>query len=246
MNRRRIRRRRRRDNLWNRLSCGVVFLFILLAVFVTHIFINPSSRFNPFPPPTQAATIEGPTLEESRQPTITTAAPTRTPTPTLTRTASPAPTRTATDEPTTPGGVHNPATTPIPTKTLDIGFPFTMHGEQKMLDASTFDGRHGCNWQGVAGQTFDLLNRPLPGILVQVSGTLGAEKLEMIGMSGTVLTYGPAGYEIFLSNRIVESRDSLFIRLIDEAGKPLSEQYPLETSGDCRRNLVVVNFKKIQ
>jgi hypothetical protein len=223
-----------------------VLLFILLAVFVTHIYINPSSRFNPFPPPTLAATIELPTLEESRQPTHTTAAPTRTPTPTMTTTASPSPTRTATEEPTPEGGAHNPATTPIPTKTLDIGFHFTLHGEQKMLDASTFDVKHGCSWQGVAGQTFDLLNRPLPGILVQVSGTLGAEKLEMISMSGTVLTYGPAGYEIFLSNKAIESHDSLFIRLIDEAGKPLSAQYELETSGDCRRNLVVVNFKKVQ
>jgi hypothetical protein len=222
---------------------------MILAGFVTYIFVNPSSKLNPFPPPTIAATIMLPTLDQTLQESMRAKTATRTETPTST--IAPLATNTSTPEPTlTPtasnDNSHNPATTPIPTKILDDEYTFTLHGEPKMLDASTFNLKHTCNWQGIAGQTFDLLNRPLPGILVQVSGQLGNEKLEMISMSGTVLTYGDSGYEIFLSNRVIESQGTLAIRLIDDAGKPLSDSYELDTSGNCNQNLVIVNFKKVK
>lgn len=253
MNRRRI-KRRRRDGLWNSLSCAVVFLFVLVACLVTYIFANPQSKLNPFPPPAETATVVLPTIDQTLEQgrTLTalagsateTAKPTNTQVPTATAEISA--TVTATPEPTLPNSSHNPATTPIPTKVLDDPFPFVLQGQPKFLDASTFDKKHSCGWLGVAGQTFDLLNRPLPGILVQVSGTLGGEKLEMISMSGTVLTYGDAGYEIFLSNNPTTSQGSLSIRLIDENGKPLSEQIKIDTSSACRQNLTVVNFKKVK
>ncbi|MHC1785207.1 MAG: hypothetical protein AB9891_21080 [Anaerolineaceae bacterium] len=226
---------------------------MLLAGLVVYIFLNPTSKLNPFPPPTVAATIMLPTFDKTLQESMGTITATRisTRTETPTSTLTPSATFTSTPEPTlspTPSNnnSHNPATTPIPTKILNDEYPFILHGEPKMLDASTFNPKHTCNWQGIAGQTFDLLNRPLPGILVQVSGQLGNEKLEMISMSGTVLTYGDSGYEIFLANRVIESHETLSIRLIDEAGKPLSEQYKLDTSGNCNQNLVIVNFKKVK
>ncbi len=256
INRRRIRRKRRRDGLWNRLSCGIVVLFIALAGYVVYIFANPTSALNPFPPRTEVAEITLPTFDETLQNSAGTLTPTTRPsaTPTLevnTPTPEPSPTeeQVSVAEPTpipVTSNSHNPATTPIPTKVLHDEFPFTLQGEPKFLDASTFNPRHGCNWQGIAGQTFDMLNRPLPGKYVQVSGKLGGETLEMINMSGTMLTYGDAGYEVFLADQVIESHETLTIRMIDQEGKPISPSFKLNTSSACNQNLVVVNFKQVK
>jgi hypothetical protein len=251
---RRRRRTRRRDGIWNRLSCVIIILFVLITCLVSYIYINPTSWLNPFPPPTEPALIVLPTFDEtieqsmatrtatSTQELVTvTSLPTFTQIPKIAATDTPEPSPTVTNI-----NSHNPATTPIPTKIINGEYTFTLQGEPKFLDASTFNSKHSCNWQGIAGQTFDLLNRPLPGILVQVSGKLGDQTLEMINLTGTILTYGSAGYEVFLTNKLTESQETLWVRLIDEDGKPLSDQVKINTSSSCNENLVVVNFKQVK
>jgi hypothetical protein len=239
--------------VWNRLSCGIVILFLIVTCYVSYIFMNPNSRLNPFPPPTATSLVALPTYDETLQYSLGTLTATLRPAATSTQevietlaaepSATPEPTSTS-----TPGPVnaHNPATTPIPTKVLNDPYPFTLQGEPKLLDAATFNPKHGCGWMGIAGQTFDMLNRPLPGLLVQVSGTLGGETLEMISMSGTMVTYGQAGFEIYLADQVIESQGSMLIRLIDDKGKPLSEQFKLNTTSACSQNLVIVNFKQVK
>ena len=40
--------------------------------------------------------------------------------------------------------------------------------------------------------------------------------------------------------------NSLWVRLLDQSGLPLSGKVYFSTTQDCQRNLVVVNFKQVK
>jgi hypothetical protein len=42
----------------------------------------------------------------------------------------------------------------------------------------------------------------------------------------------------------VASNDTLYLQLLDQAGLPLSDNVYIDTFNDCKKNLVLVRFKK--
>ena len=102
----------------------------------------------------------------------------------------------------------------------------------------------GCSWQGVAGQVLDKYGSPVESLVVLVEGTLNGEEIELIALSGMAPAYGPGGYEITLSNTVVESTGDLKISLFDIEGNLLYEPFDFETYADCQRNLMVVNYQE--
>jgi hypothetical protein len=68
----------------------------------------------------------------------------------------------------------------------------------------------------------------------------------MVTISGTAPQYGQAGYEFKLADQPIDSVQSLYVQLLDQADLPLSEKYYFDTFNDCEKNLVLINFKQIR
>lgn len=233
---------RRTDLLWNVLTLLVVLGILVMTGIYAFLFGNPQAGINPFPPPTQPALMVLP----SSTPTVKAMPPTWTPTPTITPTATltPPPPVTGTDAvEVTPGAAE---ATPEATDQPRALYAFDLQGEVKSIDATIFRNEHGCKWMGLAGQAFDMQGRPATGITVQVGGTLGRSYIDLISLTGTALWYGQAGYEVFLADKPTESKSTMWVRLLDQSGLPLSAKIYFPTSSDCTQNLVVINFKQVR
>jgi hypothetical protein len=105
------------------------------------------------------------------------------------------------------------------------------------LDAS-------CNWQGVGGTVDDQNSSPIIGIVVRLAGKLNGKSVELTTVSGISPEYGKSGFEFVLGDTPVNSRDTLYVQLLDQAGLPLSDKVYIDTFSDCKKNLVLVRFKK--
>lgn len=237
------RRGSRSDAIWNILTvlilisaCGLLFLFL-------QIFQNPYMPINPFQPPTLPAVLQLPT----HTPTAPRLPATYTPTITLT------PTQTNTPEP--------PTATPLPTQTLvgmgmlntlaptaDSGanYSFALQSDPTAIDAVVLYPERGCNWLGVGGQVTDLQGRPVTGITVQLGGNLEGKTIDQTSLTGLATKYGEAGYEFELAQLPAESKNSLWVRLIDQSRLPLSPRVYFSTFADCSKNLIIVNFRQVK
>lgn len=102
----------------------------------------------------------------------------------------------------------------------------------------------GCNWQGVGGTVDDQNSSPIIGLVVRLAGTLDGKSVELTTVSGISPEYGKSGFEFVLGNTPVNSRDTLYVQLLDQAGLPLSDRIYIDTFSDCNKNLVLVRFKK--
>ncbi len=226
--------------VWNVLSVLLILGIGLTGVGFISIFTNPYNSLNPFPPPTMPALLVLPTST----PTLRLLPPTWTPTATNTVTPSmtpPSPVVVTDAVEVTPGALS----TPQPDETEPPNrYAFAVQGEVKAIDGTIFRPEHGCNWTGVAGQAYDLQGRPATGITVQVGGNLGRKYIDLISLTGTALWYGQAGYEVFLSDTPDNSQNTLWVRLLDQSGLPLSAKVYFSTTTDCKSNLVVINFKQ--
>lgn len=100
----------------------------------------------------------------------------------------------------------------------------------------------GCTWSGVAGQIFNSAGEPVNGLIVEISGQLHGNPFLGLGLTGTSLPIGPGGYEIQLSDKPLESNQSLSLRIFDQQGNQLNETLPLITYNDCQKNLIIINF----
>jgi hypothetical protein len=211
------------------------------------IFMNPSlvETINPFlpiqfePGPTVPATLGFPTrtntpeiyLPDTWTPTITqTFTPTITPTPTDT----PTPTRTATPIP--------PSGTPPATPT---GLPFAVQPGSNIL-VTNFANDEGCNWMGVAGQVFDLDRAPYPGLTVHLEGQLAGQLVTVDMLTGSATRIGPAGYVFNLSDHPIASTGTLWIQIKDPAGLILSDKVFINTSDQCDKNMVFINWNQVR
>lgn len=234
------------ESLWNFLS-GLLVVGIIAAILgIVLIYLNPRSTFNPFPPPTPIPTVLAPTLQP-----LPTAALKSSPTPLVMQsTAQPTPTKPDQPTPTailsTPiGGFSSPTFTP--TARNNSTYAFIPQSDPKAIDASLFSPGRGCQWMGVAGQAFDIKNSPVPlGIEVQLAGLLDGKPLLTTSLTGTATLYGASGYEITLAEKPVASKSSLWIRLLDQAGLPLSDRIYFDTFADCSKNLIIINFKQVK
>jgi len=121
---------------------------------------------------------------------------------------------------------------------------FTIQGATPIFLVNFVHPTEGCNWQGVAGQIFDVSSNPLLNYVVKVAGTYNGVAFSQIGITGMVAgdPYGIGGYEIVLGNKAITSIDLLTIQVFDTLGKPVTNPMPFSTSATCTQNLVLINF----
>ncbi len=233
------RSRRRVNSVWNCLTV-MVMLTTLPVVFVAFlIYMYPYSNLNPFPPPqhelfpsvvqvtpgaTENAAAPTPFLPSfSTDTAVTLVAPTA-----------------------QPDVVQPPAMTATPAEP-DFNPSYAIQNAPDSIDALLINpSRSDCKWMGVGGQVLTIDKRPRTGVLVEMGGTLGDNTIDLESLSGTSIQYGPAGYEFTLADMPIASFQTLWIRLIDETGKPLSERTYLTTIDACEKNLTIVNFIEIR
>ena len=186
--------------------------------------------------PTEAATKEiSPTFTE---PVVT---DTKMPTDTPTETVAPTETSAPTDTPS-----PTASSTPEPTKTLpSSNMPFQVQPNSPVYLQNFAHADLGCKWMGVAGQVFDSSGKPLINQVIVVEGFLDNKLVDTLTLTGLSTPYGPGGYEIKLSNSVIASTNSLFISLYDLSGKALSIPVIINTFEDCNKNLIIVNFQKV-
>jgi hypothetical protein len=159
--------------------------------------------------------------------------------PTITPTLAPA---TPTETPTVT--VEPPTATP----TLDVaGGSFQIQeGTPAVMDSTIFHPELGCNFMGVAGQAFSLEGTPITDIQVHITGTLGDQTIDKLGLTGAATQYGAgAYYEIQLGTQPVASENTLQITLMFPDGSAVSDPFSFSTSASCQENLVMINFSEI-
>jgi hypothetical protein len=231
------------DGLTILLMIGAVFGIIYFMM----VYTFPESNYNPFPPPTMVPTLFIPSITPLPTRAPATVAPTPTPTtaPTATNTPSePSPTAI----PATPIGTLTVVAGKTTTPTLKVtpAYSFAIQDAPKLIDAQLLDPNHGCTWMGVAGHVYDLQNGPATKIEVQLFGILDGKLLNETSLTGTAIQYGPSGYEFTLASKPIASTQRLGIRLVDQSGVPLSDRIFFDTSADCAKNLVLINFKQVK
>jgi hypothetical protein len=137
--------------------------------------------------------------------------------------------------------------TSIPPTPEDVSlFTFDLQAKPESISATLFKQDRTCTWSGIAGQVFDLQGRPITGITVQVNGPVYGKDIQFLSITGSSQWYGMGGYEIFLTDKPTDTEGNYEIRLVDQNGRGLSPRFKFNTSSDCAKNLVVVNFKQIK
>lgn len=194
--------------------------------------------------PTETATsTDAPTLTPSNTPppsaTFTdtpppTDEPSITPSLTITNTLAPTLTPLMTD---TPIPTEAPNFTPQPTEPPPSPFPFDWKDGQ-VIYTTNFANTAGCAWQGIGGQVFDLNDQPLTQIRIHVFGS----GIDTYAVSGSNTLYGISGWEIPVSNAV--STNTYLVELQTSQGTIISPQVQVTFTGDCSRNLALVNFEQ--
>jgi len=241
---------RNSDMVWNLLTILMLLAVACVLLVFGLLFVNPNQAFNPFKPPALPAEIVIPTSTATVR-----AFPA-----TWTATASLAPTQTNTPGPSMPTATQfvitvppNPATqtavalaTPTFTPTVNSNFAFSLVSPPASVASTVIYPEKGCNWTGIGGQVKDLQGAPLVGSIVRLVGFFDNSSVDLTAMTGTVLQYGPSGYEFPLGEKPAASKQQLWIQLYDQAGLPLSEKVYLDTFAECDKNLTLVNFKQVK
>ena len=230
--------------MWDILSIVVLLITACIGLYFLAIFVNPESSLNLLPPSSRpgalpTATITPRQLDATWTPTATVYV---SPTATLLPSITPPPTNTlanlvpATDTP-------EPSKTPTATKTPKAPFSAaSVNSIESVIIPHLLDV--GCNWQGVGGTVDDQNSSPIIGIVVRLGGTYNDKSIELTTVSGISPEYGKSGFEFVLGETPINSRDKLYVQLLDQAGLPLSEKIYFDTSSDCKKNLVLIRFKK--
>lgn len=238
------RRRRSFDGVWNILALILLVMSACVVFAAWLVYSNPYSAWNPFPPATELPLPPSPTpsvtmrftLEPSWTPTF--AVPTLTPTPGITHT----PIVTA-----TPYGAQPASeTTAAPTVTPG-GFAFDiLPSSPSAIQGAAFHPELGCDWTGVAGQVLGMNGEPLRSQFIHLGGTLDGQVFDLLTITGSATSYGPAGFEFILANRLVASNDTLWIQLEDVQMLPMSAQITFDTFADCDHNLVIIYLQQVR
>jgi hypothetical protein len=84
-------------------------------------------------------------------------------------------------------------------------------------------------------------NGPLPGLPIQVTGTIFQGAIQF---TGSAPRWGDSGYEFNLNSTPVE--DQFVVQLLNTTGQPLSEPVVVKTLASCDQNVAVVNFIQSQ
>lgn len=235
-----------RLELWDMLSILMLLLTLCVGVYFIMIFVSPNSRFNPFPPnrvdPNAPPTSTITPIVLAATWTVTPINVTETPTLLPTITLQPSPTSFS---------LIPPTDTPTVTPTPKAPYSATINVLQSDVAIPHLQPL-GCNWQGVAGSVVDSNNADVVGLAVRLVGTLNGKSIGPNGnlttVSGTSPDYGRSGFEFMLGTVPVSSKHTLYLQLLDtsgvQAGLPLSDNVYIDTFNDCKKNLILVRFKK--
>lgn len=234
--------RKPRVELWDILSILVLIATACMGAYFLIIFINPNLPLNPLPPnpfdpnASPTATITPIQLEPTWTPTIVNLTETPTLLPTITLQPS-----------ATPLSLTPPSKTPKPTRTPTAPFSATVNVLQSDITIPHLQS-FGCNWQGVGGSVVDMNNSDVIGLAVRLVGTLNGKSINLTTVSGVSPDYGRSGFEFMLGTVPVRSNGTLYLQLLDtsgvQAGLPLSDNVYIDTFNDCKKNLVLVRYKK--
>lgn len=222
---------------WDFLSIIVLLITVCVGVYFLLIFSDPDSALNPLKP-VEAQVFPTPTITPLQL------EPTWTPTPTIvftpTATLRPSITPPLTD---TPANFAPPTNTATETATPETPFSASsVNAIESIIIPHLLDS--GCNWLGVGGTVDDQNSSPIIGIVVRLSGRLNDEPVELTTVSGISPEYGKSGFEFVLGDTPIASNDKLSVQLLDQAGLPLSGKVFIDTYEDCKKNLILVRFKK--
>ena len=232
-------RRRSSGSVWNLLTALVVVATVAVIALFAVIYFFPNSFLNPFPPVSVPQALVLPT---STPTSILVLGPTWTPRATQLPTDTPQPTASATPTVTPTLLVLPSATlTPTPTATKPPYYVISDSSPDYMVSS----GR-SCAWMGVGGTVIGLDELPVTGLSVVMGGTYEEKKLNATSITGSALDYGESGYELFIANDPGRSKETIFVQLLDAAGKILSDKIYFETYDDCSRNLIRIDFEQIQ
>lgn len=91
---------------------------------------------------------------------------------------------------------------------------------------------------GVVGQAFDQNLNPRIGLIAHVEGG----GLSIDAFTGSKPAVGPAGYEIQLSDRPIQTSGTYKVQMRDTGGVALSDFVTLSTSASCDKNAILLNF----
>ncbi|MBN2045934.1 MAG: hypothetical protein JW757_13005 [Anaerolineales bacterium] len=212
---------------------------VLLLAYFGYTYANPYHPLNPLQPPTPAAELQPAAPEEPTAALVEQEAPQQINTPTqslLAETSIPLPTQTPIPFPTATPVVIN---TPMDTSTIEPRQKFVAQkGTPSYLPYSG-----GCSGLYIAGHITDIDLNPVMLMTVRAAGTLGGEEIFIEVLSGSNPNYTISGWEIKLSDTLIDSTGEIILSLYQQGGwEPVSEEVLVDTFNDCSRNLAVVNF----
>ncbi len=206
------------------------------------LFINPYTALNPLRPntPTPPILIPSATITPLQLATLWTETPTIQPT--ITETPRPTFTPIPTE---TPVRLYTETFTPTSEPaTATPEMPF--EADVQLIDSKIIHPETNCDWLGIGGTVEDKNQSPMLGVVVRVQGILVGETIDLMTVSGVSQAYGKSGFEFVLGGLPLASDNTLWIRVFDTAGLPLSDQIFFSTSGDCDKNLVLIHFKQVR
>ncbi len=232
-----------KDLFFNALTILVLLAIVGVIVVVMTIYFNPKSSLNPFPPPELPQALVLPTAEPTQEIILPSVEPTLEPVLAATPDAAAAQTEAVIVAGTPLASPEGP--TPTATRPSTY-FAFDVQSVPTQLSATLYDSNRACNWLGVAGRVFDLQNRPVKGIRIHLKGFINGKNVDFLSLTGTAVQYGPSGYEFTLGEQPVDSYDAAWVQLLDQSDLALSEKIYFDTSADCSKNLILIDFKQVR
>jgi hypothetical protein len=227
--------RRSRLSLLDLVSALVFLVALAISAYVVYVYFNPTTPLNPMYPKIPTA-FKFPTatitpLQQEATWTATVVDVTDTPTLVPTLTLQPSP---------TVFSLVPPTRTPPASPTPAAGFGAT----PQAIDSTIIHPEAGCGWFGVAGSVVDKSGAPVIYMTLRLTGTLDGAPIDKLTVSGTALDYGQSGFEFKLGASPVASNRLLTLQLLDQGGVPQADPVYIVTYNDCKRNLILVRFKK--
>jgi hypothetical protein len=98
---------------------------------------------------------------------------------------------------------------------------------------------------GAGGQVFALDSTPVNQLVVELGGTLNGQAISQISLTGTATEWGPGGYEFALATHPIESSGTLWLRVLDLNGDPVSDRIYFTTYNDCSKNVILINLNEV-
>jgi hypothetical protein len=230
-----VKRQRPRINFLDCFSVLALVITVVVGVFYAYVFVNPTTPLNPLFPklPTPflfpSATITPIQLEPTWTPTFVQLTDTPTLAPTITLQPSP-----------TIISLVPPTRTPSPSPTPRAPYGVTITA----IPSTIIHPDAGCSFFGIGGSVVDANNTPVLYMTLRLSGTLGGDVVNKLTVSGTALDYGQSGFEFQLGTAPLASSKLLTLQLLDQSGVAQADNVYIITYNDCKRNLILVRFKK--